>query len=91
VLALAVCAFTAAGHDSPAAIAEWARGCSRETLLILGGRPDPLTGRVWPPSTRTFRRIFRKIDADAFNQALYGFLEVMPGLAAGAPAGRDAA
>jgi predicted short-subunit dehydrogenase-like oxidoreductase (DUF2520 family) len=24
VLALAVCAFTAAGHDSPEAIAEWA-------------------------------------------------------------------
>jgi predicted transposase YbfD/YdcC len=77
-LALAVCAFTAAGHDSPTAIAEWAAGCSRESLLILGGRPDPLTGRVRPPSTRTFRRVFARIDADALNQALYGFLEVMP-------------
>ena len=77
VLALAVCAFTAAGHDSPTAIAEWAAGCPREALLILGGRPDPLTGRVWPPSTRTFRRVFAKINADALNQALYGFLEVM--------------
>ena len=27
VLALAVCAFTAAGHDSPTAVAEWAVGC----------------------------------------------------------------
>jgi predicted transposase YbfD/YdcC len=78
VLALAVCAFTAAGHDSPTAIAEWAAGCSRETLLVLGGRPDPLTGRVWPPSARTFRRVFAKISADALNQALYGFLAVMP-------------
>jgi predicted transposase YbfD/YdcC len=78
VLALAVCAFTAAGHDSPTAIAEWAAGCSRQALLTLGGRPDPLTGRIWPPSTRTFRRVFAKINADALNQALYGFLEVMP-------------
>jgi predicted transposase YbfD/YdcC len=78
VLALAVCAFTAAGHDSPAAIAEWARSSSREALLLLGGRADPLTGRVWPPSARTFRRVFAKIDADAFNQALYAFPEVMP-------------
>lgn len=83
VLALAVCAFTAAGHDSPTAIAEWAAGCSREVLLLLGGRPDPLTGRVRPPSTRTFRRVFARIDADALNQALYDFLEVMPPAAAG--------
>jgi predicted transposase YbfD/YdcC len=82
VLALAVCAFTAAGHDSPTAIAEWAAGCSREALLILGGRPDPLTGRVWPPSTRTFRRVFARIDADMLNQALYAFLEAMPAAAA---------
>jgi predicted transposase YbfD/YdcC len=82
VLALAVCAFTAAGHDSPTAVAEWAAGCTRETLLLLGGRPDPLTGRVWPPSTRTFRRVFGKISADAFNQALYGYLEAMPAAAA---------
>ena len=78
VLALAVCAFTAAARDSPAAIAEWAAGCPREALLILGGRPGPLTGRVRPPSTRTFRRVFAKVNADALSQALYGFLEVMP-------------
>jgi hypothetical protein len=32
VLALAVCAFTAAGHDSPSAIADWATGCGQEDL-----------------------------------------------------------
>ena len=78
VLALAVCAFTAAGHDSPAAIAEWAAGCPRQTLLILGGRPDPLTGHVRPPSARSFGRILGKINADAFNRALYDYLEAMP-------------
>jgi DDE_Tnp_1-associated len=78
VLALAVCAFTSAGHDSPTAITGWARNCTRETLFLLGARPDPLTGRVWPPSTRTFRRVFQKIDADALNCVLYGFLDAMP-------------
>ena len=78
VLALAVCAFTAAGHDSPVAIAEWAANCSRQALLILGGRADPLTMKVRAPSVRTFSRVLAKIDADALNAALYGFLEEMP-------------
>jgi hypothetical protein len=44
VLGLAVCAFTAAGHDSPVAIAEWAAGCSREILQTCRGGP-PLLAR----------------------------------------------
>jgi predicted transposase YbfD/YdcC len=78
VLALAICAFTAAGHDSPAAVAEWAAGCLQETLAILGGRRDPWARRIRPPSTRTFSRVFMHIDAEAFNAALYGFLAAMP-------------
>jgi hypothetical protein len=58
VLALAVCAFTAAGHDSPSAIADWAAGCSQETLAALGGRRDPWARLVRPPCERTFRRVF---------------------------------
>ena len=77
VLALAVCAFTAAGHDSPAAIAEWSRGCAQGTLALLDGRPDPLTGRIWPPSEQTFRRILQKISAAALNRALYSFLDAV--------------
>lgn len=57
VLALAVCAFTAAGHDSPSAIADWASGCSQEVLVILGGRRGPWTRQVRPPGERTFRRV----------------------------------
>jgi hypothetical protein len=85
VLALAVCAFTAAGRDSPTAIAEWARDRAPQTLLALGGRPHPLADRVRAPSARTFRRVFAKIDAHSFNQALYGFLEVTR-IVAGEPA-----
>ena len=52
VLALAICAFTAAGHDSPAAAAEWAAGCSQRTLAVLGGRRDPWAQRIRAGSVR---------------------------------------
>jgi predicted transposase YbfD/YdcC len=78
VLALAVCAFTAAGHDSPSAIADWAAGCSQQTLAVLGGRRDPWAGLIRPPCERTFRRVFTKADAGALNQALYGYLAALP-------------
>jgi len=74
VLALAICAFTAAGHDSPTAIAEWAAGCCQATLAVLGGRQDPWTRRIRPPSARTFGRVFTGLDAEAFNADLYGWL-----------------
>jgi predicted transposase YbfD/YdcC len=78
VLALAVCAFTAAGHDSPSAIADWASGCSQEVLVILGGRRDPWTRQVRPPCERTFRRVFTRADAAAFNDAVHGYLAALP-------------
>jgi predicted transposase YbfD/YdcC len=83
VLALAVCAFTAAGHDSPSAIADWAAGCSQETLAVLGGRRDPWTGQVRPPCERTFRRVFTRVGAAAFNDAVHGYLAAMPAAAPG--------
>ena len=84
VLALAICAFTAAGHDSPAAVAEWAAGCSQDTLAVLGGRRDPWARQIRPPSVRTFSRVFGRIDAEAFNAALYGYLAAVPASPAGA-------
>jgi predicted transposase YbfD/YdcC len=83
VLALAVCAFTAAGHDSPEAIAQWAACCSQQTMAALGGRRDPWTGRYRPPSVRTFARVFTRIDAEAFNAAVYGYLAALPPRPAG--------
>ena len=78
VLALAVCAFTAAGHDSPVAAAEWAAGCSQRTLAVLGGRRDPWAQRIRAPSARTFARVFTGLDAEAFNAAVYGYLGSLP-------------
>jgi hypothetical protein len=57
VLALAICAFTAAGHDSPTAAAEWAAGCSQHTLAVLGGRRDHGCSGSWrraPAPSRVF-------------------------------------
>lgn len=77
MLALAVCAFTAAGHDSPSAIADWAAGCSQQVLAALGGRRDPLSGEVRPPCERTFRRVFARADDGAVNDAVHGYLAVV--------------
>src|SRR5262249_29859224 len=62
----------------PEAIAEWAACCSQETMAALGGRRDSWTGRIRPPSVRTFSRIFARIDAEAFNAAVYGYLAALP-------------
>ncbi len=78
VLALAVCAFTAAGHDSPEAVAQWAACCPQATLTALSGRRDPWTGRIRPPGVRTFSRIFGRIDAEEFNAAVCGYLAALP-------------
>ncbi|HEY7261177.1 MAG TPA: transposase family protein [Trebonia sp.] len=83
VLALAICAFTAAGHDSPAAVAEREAGCSQRTL---GGRRDPWAERIRPPSARTFARVFTGLDAEAFNAAVCRYLASL----ARQPGGRSA-
>jgi len=84
VLALAICAFTAAGHDSPVAIAEWAVGCSQGSLAVLGGQRDSWARRIRAPSARTFARVLAGVDAEALNAALYGYLAAMPASPPGA-------
>jgi predicted transposase YbfD/YdcC len=74
VLAVTVCAYTAAGHECAQAVAEWAAGCSQQTLATLGGRRELLAWRIRPPGARTIARVLEKIDAEAFNAALYGYL-----------------
>lgn len=77
VLALAVFAFTSAGHDSPTAIAEWSRDCAQDALALLGGRANPLTGRIHPPGERTFRRIPGKVSAAGLDRARCSFLDAV--------------
>jgi DDE_Tnp_1-associated len=56
ILAVTVCALTAAGHDSLTAAAEWAQRVSQQVLATLGVWRDPWTGRYVPPSQTTIRR-----------------------------------
>lgn len=85
LLAIGVCAMTAAGHNSLTAIAEWARRSSPEPLRWLGLPFHPLTGRYRCPSERTLRDAFGQVDASALAQA--GFAR-LTALVAAAPCPR---
>ena len=60
VVAIAVCA-TLAGARSFTALAEWAKGLSREGLRRLGSK------RWTPPSEPTFRRVLQRLNANALD------------------------
>jgi len=82
VLALAVCAFTGAGHDSPVAIAEWAAGCARETLASWAGAVTCGPGGS-RHRARAFSRVFVTIAAEAFGAAVHGYLDALDGMPTG--------
>jgi hypothetical protein len=60
---------TAAGHNSLASMAKWARRGSPEALCRLGLPFHPLTGRYRCPDERTLRDAFAKVDASALTRA----------------------
>ncbi len=71
VLAVVFTAFTLPGFESLAGTAQWATdpARSRRELLALGAWPDPLDGRVYPPSEPTIRTILTRLDPDALTRA----------------------
>jgi hypothetical protein len=69
LLAIAVCAMPAAGHNSLVAIAEWARRCDQEVLARPGCPFDPFAGRYRSPGERTLRYAFAKVDPGALTAA----------------------
>ena len=74
VLALAACATLVVGGDSVTAIWQWAARASQEKLARLGARRHPWTGRFLVPSERTFRRVLVRLDADALDAAIGGWV-----------------
>jgi len=74
VLALAACATLVVGGDSVTAIWQWAARASQDKLARLKARRHPWTGRFLVPSERTFRRVLAKLDADALDAALGGWV-----------------
>ena len=43
-----------------------------------GRAPRPLSGLVWPPCERTFRRVFTSADGTAVNDAVHCYLAAVP-------------
>jgi hypothetical protein len=73
-LAIGVCALSAAGHNSLAAITGWARRCRSEELGRLGCPFDPFAGRYRAPDERTLRDAYGKVDPAALTAAGFAAL-----------------
>jgi hypothetical protein len=84
LLAIGVCAMTAAGHNSLASMAEWVRRGSPETMRRLDLPFHPLTGRYRCPDERTLRDAFAQVDASALTRAGFARLAALT-----APASRS--
>jgi hypothetical protein len=74
LLAIGVCAMTAAGHNTLAAVAQWVRRCDPGDLSRLGCPFNPLTGRYRVPDERTLREAYSRVDPGGLAAAGYGYL-----------------
>jgi predicted transposase YbfD/YdcC len=74
ILALTACATLVVGSDSVTAIWQWAARAPQDRLARLGARWNPFTRRFVVPSERTFRRVLGKLDGDALDAAVGGWV-----------------
>jgi predicted transposase YbfD/YdcC len=72
LIAIAVCAFTAAGNDRFTAVGQWIRRASQADLARLRAPWDPLTGRHRAPDEKTIRVVLDRLDPRALTRALLG-------------------
>jgi predicted transposase YbfD/YdcC len=77
LLAIGVCAMSAAGHNSLTAIAEWVRRCEQRELGRLGCPFNPLTGRYRVPDERTLRDAYARVDPADLTAVGYGHLAAL--------------
>ena len=61
-IAIAVCAFTAAGHDRFTAVGQWIRRASQADLARLDAPWDPIGGRYRAPDEKTIRVVLDRLD-----------------------------
>ena len=73
ILAIAICAVVC-GARNYAAIAQWATNRTQNQLKRLWCRFNENTQRFQPPSEPTIRRLLQSVDAEAVDQAIYGWL-----------------
>src|ERR1035441_5292525 len=72
LIAIAVCAFTAAGNDRLTAAGKGPGGASQEDLARLRAPWDPVAGRYRAPDEKTIRVVLDKLDPRALTRALPG-------------------
>src|SRR5437763_5323061 len=72
LVAVALCAFTAAGNDRLTAVGQWVRRASQADLARLRAPWDPMTGRYRAPDEKTIRVVLDRLDPRALTRALLG-------------------
>ncbi|MGH7745810.1 MAG: transposase family protein, partial [Candidatus Dormibacteria bacterium] len=65
LVAVAVCAFTAAGNDRFTAVGRWIRRAGQADLARLREPWDPVSGRYRAPDEKTIRVVLDRLDPRA--------------------------
>ncbi|WP_234355890.1 transposase family protein [Kitasatospora aureofaciens] len=76
-----------AGASSLPAVGEWIADAPPHVLERLGVRPDPVLPRRLVPAEATVRRLLARIDADALDRAVGGWLADRRPAGSGRPTG----
>jgi predicted transposase YbfD/YdcC len=72
LVAIALCAFTAAGNDRLTAVGQWIRRASQADLARLRAPWDPMAGRYRAPDEKTIRVVLDRLDPRALARTLLG-------------------
>jgi predicted transposase YbfD/YdcC len=72
LVAVAVCAFTAAGNDRFTAVGQWIKRAGQADLARLRAPWDPMAGRYRAPDEKTIRVVLDRLDPRALTRALLG-------------------
>jgi DDE_Tnp_1-associated len=72
LIAVAVCAFTAAGNDRLTAVGQWIKRADQADLARLRAPWDPITGRYRAPDEKTIRVVLDRLDPRELTRALPG-------------------
>jgi predicted transposase YbfD/YdcC len=72
LVAVALCAFTAAGNDRLTAVGQWIGRASQDDLARLHAPWDPMAGRYRAPDEKTIRVVLDRLDSRALARALLG-------------------
>ena len=70
LVAVALCAFTAAGHDRLTAVGQWIKRAGQADLGRLRAPWDPMAGRYRVPDEKTIRVALDRLDPAALSRAL---------------------